>query len=108
MGRMSRTKGQAFERLIANELKVIWPEARRGIGQARSAKEVPDVDGCPAWIECKHQIRVNICAAMEQAEAATDGRPCVVVSRNNSGPILVTMKLEDWMRLFPVTDKSVG
>jgi hypothetical protein len=83
-------KGAAFERLIAREMRVIWPGARRGIGQARSASEVPDVDGTPYWVECKRMKKCNIKAAIRQAQAATDGRPILVVTKDDFGPVTVT------------------
>lgn len=89
-GRKSRNKGSAFERLIANALKPYWPTARRGIGQARSAGEVADVEGTPYWFELKRQKKCSIPAAIRQAEAATDGRPVVVVTKDDWEPIQVT------------------
>jgi hypothetical protein len=99
MGKMQRDKGSTFERLIATVFRDIWPEARRGIGQARSAKEVPDVDGCPYWPELKHRKTVSIQSAMKQARNDTDGRPPIVVSRDNRGPILVTLELDTFLAL---------
>lgn len=97
-GRRSRTKGRVFERLVAKLLRAVWPEAKRGF-QSRSGREAPDVDGTDLWIETKHGARVNIRAAMRQALAATDGRPVVVVSREDRGEVLVTMRFEDWLRV---------
>ena len=99
MGRRSRMKGADFERGMAKVMRSVWPEARRGIGQARCASEVPDVDGTPFWVETKHRKRVSILAAFEQAAEATDGRPVVAVTRENNRPILVTMALADWLEL---------
>ena len=47
----SRRKGHDWERLVARECRLEWPEARRGM-QGDGAR-VPDVDGTPFWIECK-------------------------------------------------------
>src|SRR5690606_6910545 len=54
-GRRSRTKGASFEREVARQLRALWPGARRGIGQARSGGETPDVIQTPFWIEAKHR-----------------------------------------------------
>jgi hypothetical protein len=97
-GRRSRTKGAAFERLTARTLKPHWPEARRGIGQARSAGEVADVQGTPFWVECKRQKRCNIQAAYKQAQEATDGRPPLVVTRDDNSTTLVTMDMETFLK----------
>jgi hypothetical protein len=95
-GRRSRTKGRVFERLVAKMLRAVWPEAKRGF-QSRSGRDAPDVDGCPLWVETKHGARVNVRAAMRQALASTDGRPVVVVSREDRGEVLVTMRFEEWL-----------
>lgn len=99
MGRMQRTKGATFERWLANVLRKLWPLAKRGIGQARSAGEVADVEGTPYWVEAKHHKVVNIRAAMRQAMEASDGRRPIVVSKCNNEEPLVTMTLDDWVEL---------
>ena len=110
MGKMQRDKGARFERWVANALKHLWPESRRGILQTRSSSEVADVEGTPYWIECKHQKRPNIHAAMAQAyEASLESmlttsnfKAPVVVSKRDGEPPLVTMTFEHWTKLFPL------
>lgn len=112
----SRRKGQTYERENATRLKPVWPTAKRGIGQARSAKEVADVEGTSYWIETKHHKRTNIRAAYAQGVEATDGRPVVVISRDtNKSPDLVTMSFDDWLamagelaRLQKLADKALA
>lgn len=101
LGRRSRTKGASFERMIAIELRGLYgQQVRRGLGQARAAGEVPDVDGTPWWVECKHGKRPNIPRAIAQAiEASAGRRPPLVISRANAEPILVTMLLADLKKL---------
>lgn len=96
MGRRSRTKGATWERELAARWRDsgLYPDARRGIGQARCASEVPDVDGTPWWVECKHQQRPNVLAAMEQAEDATDGRPVLAVVKRDRRPPVVCLSLD--------------
>lgn len=97
-GRRSRNKGASFERRVAAMFKLVWPDALRGIGQARSASEVPDVDGTPLWVECKKRKgNPDIPAALKQARAATDGRPVVAVTAKDFEEPLVTMYLVDWL-----------
>ena len=84
---MSRTKGHNFERVVASDLKQIFPEAKRGLAQARgNGRECPDVDGTPFHVECKRGKRVSIRAALAQARAATDGRPLLIVVREDIDP----------------------
>jgi hypothetical protein len=33
-------------------LRVLYPDAKRSIGQSREGHEAPDVDGTPFWVEC--------------------------------------------------------
>ena len=99
-GRHSRDKGARFEQWVAKKLKTLWPESLRGLGQARSAKEVPDVKNTPYWVECKRYKRCNIQKAWKQACKDTDGRECLVVTKDDFGPVLVTMSLEEFMRLW--------
>lgn len=106
-GVRSREKGAAHEREVANLLKAVYPEARRGIGQARSASEVSDVDGVPWWVECKHRKRVNVRGAYRQAvaaraacaRAATTG-PVLVVARDNAECDLAVLELGVFVRLL--------
>jgi Holliday junction resolvase len=100
MGKMQRDKGHNFEREMANILKEVFPNAKRGIGQARSASEVPDVDGTPFWVECKRGRMPNVRAAIRQAQEATDGRPYLVVVRDDYAPAFVTMSLETFLDLM--------
>lgn len=96
MGKYQRNKGANFEREIANFLKANgFPQARRGIGQSRSAKEVSDVEGTPFWVECKVGAGPSVRAAIAQAEAATDGRPIAVVVKWDGGKPYVLFGLED-------------
>ena len=65
---------------------------------------VPDVSGLPGiHIECKRVEALNVTRAMEQAERDADrfldGAPAVF-HRRNQKPWLVTMLLEDWLRLY--------
>lgn len=92
MSRLSRTKGATFERLLAARWRELglYPEARRGIGQARSGGEVCDVEGTPWWVEAKHRKAVSVPAALKQAGEASDAaftgaewRPPVVIAREH-------------------------
>ena len=65
---------------------------------------VPDLVGLPGvHIECKRVEKLNLYAAMEQAQRDADrfqdGAPCVFHRRNRK-PWLVTMQLTDWMELY--------
>lgn len=101
-GRAARLKGANFERLIANQLaELTGLDFKRGLGQTRNGgEEHSDVycEGIPLHIECKHQHKTNIKAAMKQAteDSQKSGHIPVVISRDTGGEILVTMKMKDW------------
>jgi len=99
-GRASRAKGATFERKVAEIFREIYPEARRGY-QRRSGSDEPDVAGTPWWIECKvGKGTPQVYRAWWQAMEATDGRACMVVSKQDRTEILVTLQLADLMALL--------
>ncbi|MCP4241727.1 MAG: hypothetical protein GY772_14300 [bacterium] len=99
-GRASRNKGAAFERRVAEIFREIYPEARRGY-QRRSGSDEPDVAGTPWWIECKvGKATPQVYRAWWQAMEATDGRACMVVSKQDRTEILVTLQLADLLALL--------
>jgi len=100
MGARSRRKGASFERLIAKRLKEVFPDARRGF-QFRTGRETSDITNPVFHIECKHQKRCNIKAALEQAarDSKGTGKIPVAITRDDRKPILVTMLLDDWLEM---------
>lgn len=100
MGRSQRVKGATWERDLAKILSAAWDlQAMRGIGQARSATEVSDVEGTVFWVEAKHHKNPNVHTAMAQAMEATDGRPVLVVTKQTHGQVLATMELDVFLEL---------
>lgn len=93
MGKSERTKGHNFEREIAAAVRPYFPNACRGL-QYRDGADAPDVENTPYHFECKVGKRPNIKAAMQQAKEATDGRPCVVVTKQDRQEVLVTINLQ--------------
>ena len=104
-GRLSRNKGAAFERRVANTLKKIWPESRRGCGQTQAASNGADVEGTAFWVECKKGARPNIQGAFKQAIEAKPGddiRPVLVVSMKDRDQPLYTIDEETFILLCEV------
>jgi hypothetical protein len=99
---MSRRKGSRFERAVSHAVALIWPETKRGLGQARSGGEVPDVNAPGLWIECKRAIRTNPRAALAQAIEASklSGRTPIAVCRDNRERAFVVLRFEDFLRLL--------
>lgn len=63
-----------------------------------SLADLIGIDGI--HIECKHNERLNIFEAMEQADRDSHGEIPTVFHRKNNKPWLVTMHLEDWVKLY--------
>lgn len=102
MGAASQRKGAEGERELAGILQAHGYTVERG--GSMTFGEVPDLMGLPGiHIEVKRTERLNLRAAMEQAERDAaffqDGLP-TVFHRQNRKPWLVTMKLDDWMELY--------
>ena len=72
---------------------------RRGY-QTRAGSEAPDVDLTPFWIECKRGKKVNLRAALRQATEATDGRPCLVIGRDDREEAWAFMRAVDMIDIL--------
>lgn len=97
----SRNKGAAGERELAAVLREYGFDARRG-QQYCGANGDADVVGLPGvHIECKRVEKLNIDNAMEQAisDSKNDEMPAVF-HRKNRKKWLVTISLEDFMKLY--------
>ena len=96
----SRRKGKEGELELAKVLREHGYETRRGV-QYKGGKDSPDVVGIEGLhIECKRVEALNIHAAMEQADRDCGENMPVVMHRKNGKPWLVTMHLEDFLRIW--------
>ena len=96
-GRKSRNKGKAGERAVAKLFReVMGMETRRG-WQAAQATTACDVEGTPWWLEVKRHKKVPIRPSYAQAVNDSDGRPPVVVWRDDRGEWMVCLSLADFM-----------
>lgn len=98
----SSRKGADGERELASLLRSHGYEITRG--GSLSFGTVPDLSGLPGiHIECKRVERLNVSEAMKQSERDArrfgDGDPAVF-HRKNREDWLVTMRLEDWLKLY--------
>ncbi|MDD6477064.1 MAG: hypothetical protein PUF69_04955 [Eubacteriales bacterium] len=97
----SRNKGAAGERELAAVLREYGFDARRG-QQYCGANGDADVVGLPGvHIECKRVEKLNIDNAIEQAisDSKNNEMPAVF-HRKNRKKWLVTISLEDFMKLY--------
>ena len=102
MGKSQQRKGADGERELAEVLKGYGYNVTRGGSQTYGS--VPDLVGLPGvHIEVKRVERLNVGVAMQQAvdDAGRfgDGIP-IVFHRRNRKPWLVTLRLDDFMKLY--------
>ena len=102
MGRKSQRKGADGERELTAVFQAHGYDVIRG--GSLSFGEVPDLMGLTGiHVEVKRTEKLNLRAAMEQAvrdaEFFKDGSPAVF-HRANRQPWMVTMLLEDWLRMY--------
>lgn len=97
----SRSKGARGEREVAGLLREYGYPCRRG-QQYSGANGDADVIGLPdVHIEVKRRERLDIHEAMAQSvRDAREGETPVVIHRKNNYSWLVTMRFEDYMRLY--------
>jgi hypothetical protein len=111
MGKKSRDKGAAFERLIVNTIAAAFPDAKvfRTMQADRAHQSDVHVAAGPSvlprlWIECHHG-KESISAKLQQAvgDAAAAGRtdaiPIVVWRRTRALDVNVTLHLRQLVHL---------
>ncbi len=102
MGKMARSKGHTFERLIAVMLRGIYPAARRHFeSQKEEANGVDLVNTGYYRLQCKRGRKyANLRAIKEvQADEAMGEIP-VLVTQGDRERILVAIPFEEFLRLI--------
>ena len=97
----SRQKGKTGELELSHKLQEYGYETRRSV-QYNGKDGQADVVGLPhIHIECKRVEKLNLYDAMEQAKRdAKDGNLPAVFHRKNRHNWLVTMELDDFMKIY--------
>lgn len=97
----SKRKGKTGELELANKLKEYGYKAQRSV-QYNGKDGQADVLGLPhVHIECKRVEKLNLYDAMEQAKRdAKHGDLPAVFHRKNRCNWLVTMELDDFMKIY--------
>ena len=101
MGLKEKEKGARGERMLRDELR------RFGFGEVTRGftwQGTSDLVGLPdIHVECKFVEKLNVRAALQQAEEEAekrkDGKP-TVFSKTSRKPWIVTMRLEDWAEIY--------
>lgn len=103
-----RAKGAAGERELAKLLREAgYENAKRAQQFCGKNGDADVIDALPdIHIECKRVERLNINDAIEQAvrDARENETPAVFHRKNRKG-WLVTMRIEDWLKMY---EKSRG
>lgn len=99
----SKQKGARAERNLANELKRYGYPCRRSVqynGKAEDGQaDLIGLDGI--HVECKAVEKLNVSKAMEQAvNDSKEGEMPTVFHKKNREGWLVTMRLEDWIKIY--------
>ena len=97
----SKRKGKTGELELANKLKEYGYNTQRSV-QYNGKDGQADVLGLPhIHIECKRVEKLNLYDAMEQAKRdAKHGDLPTVFHRKNRSNWLVTMELDDYMKIY--------
>lgn len=107
----SKKKGVRGEEQLVNVLKSYgYKNVRRG-QQYCGANGDADVIGLDAiHIECKRVERLNVYNAVEQAkkDASVTGELPAVFHRKNNKEWLVTMELDDWIKIYGVYNRVIN
>lgn len=104
----SKQKGKRGELLLVKELNGYGYDTRRTNQYCGNTGLASDLVGLPkVHIECKNQERLNIYDAVDQSRNdAREGEiPCVFHKKNRKG-WLVTMPLNEWVKLYEAYLKS--
>lgn len=105
----SKDKGARFERELANLLKEYGYDCRRTAQYCGNTGDAADVIGLPGiHIEAKHCEAMRLYDWMEQAKrdsAGSDKVPAVFHKKNRAA-ILVTMELDDWIKIYKDGSKN--
>ena len=102
MGKSQQRKGADGEKELVSILNSYGYSTERGGSQTYG--EIPDVIGLPGiHIEVKRVEKLNVPEAMEQSIRDSlkfrDGLPALFHRRNHQ-PWLVTMRLDDWIKIY--------
>lgn len=101
----SRNKGKRGELELSHKLQVYGYEARRGQQYCGSNGDADVVGLHGIHIECKRVEKLNIYDAISQAKSdVNDDEIPAVFHRRDRKEWLVTMTMDDWMKLYKESD----
>src|SRR5688572_19992089 len=101
MGKLSRTKGHAFERSLARRFREMgWPEAARTLHETRDGNCGDLVHVKPFSVQAKCGAAPSVWKALSEAVLAADpGDYSVAVLKRDRAVPIVAMTLDDFCEL---------
>lgn len=112
IGRASKQKGARFELEVAHYFQSNgYPNAHRTAQHCGKTGDAGDVEGVPhLHIECKHVEKLNLYNAYHQAvrdnNAKNNGDIPIVVHKKNRETVMVSLSLDDFMKIFSTYNKE--
>ena len=112
IGRASKQKGARFELQIAHYLQDHgFPDVHRTAQHCGKTGDAGDVEGIAGLhIECKHVERLNLYSAYHQAvrdnNAKNNGDIPIVVHKKNRETVMVSLSLDDFIKIFSPYKKA--
>ncbi len=102
MSKLSRTKGHSFERLIAQSLRYLFPEARRQLEyHQRDARGVDIQETGNYRIQCKRGRRYHGLQGIEEIQCdKVMGEIPILITKGDSKKIMVGMYFDDWLEMI--------
>lgn len=98
----SKQKGARYERELAAYFRDCGYSARRSAQYCGNTGDAADIVGLPfIHVEAKHQETLRLKDWIDQAvHDASEGKLPAVFHRKNNEKTLVTMRLDDWMKMY--------
>lgn len=100
----SKQKGARFERTLASKFRSYgYGDARRTAQYCGKSGDAADVIGLPGiHVEAKRQETMRLYEWMAQAKRDSEGtgRIPAVFHKKSDAAILVTMELDDWIKIY--------
>lgn len=107
----SKQKGARMERLVASMFRDYGYDARRSAQYCGNTGDAADLSNVPyLHCECKHQEQFRIYDWMAQAvhDSQKSGNIPTVIFKKNNHEVLVTMRFDDFMKLYKEYEASVS
>ena len=99
----SKQKGARFERYVASLFRDYGYDAKRSVQYCGNTGDAADLKDIPLLhCECKHQEQFRIYDWMAQAvhDSQKSGNIPTVIFKKNNHEVLVTMRFDDFMKLY--------